>query len=74
MLDAWYSGLNRPELAEPDMRAELIENMGLFIFLFTAFSPIAIVGLSDFFFVLRQALTTLHGGPRLLLVQTRMTS
>lgn len=49
MLDAWYSGLNRPELAEPDMRAELIENMGLFIFLFTAFMPIAIVGLSEFF-------------------------
>ena len=48
MLDAWYSGLNRPELAEPDMRAELIENIGLFIFLSTAFNVIGLVGSSEF--------------------------
>ena len=58
MLDAWYSGLNRPELAEPDMRAELIENMGLFIFLSTAFNAIALVGFSKIFFALRQVLTS----------------
>ena len=74
MLDAWYSGLNRPELAEPDMRAELIENMGLFIFLSTAFNAIALVGFSEIFPCPAASTDLRYGGHRLLLVQSRMTS